>query len=83
MPKVKRKWANATQWNVVGDHTDVQAWPVDSGTCVTCGLAQRTHGYIRIDGNNITVCPGDYIISRGDQALECLRSTEFNKHWGA
>lgn len=57
----------ATRWLKAGDHPNVSTPTIDGydgkGTCRTCGLSMRDHGWIdTLEGGHI-VCPGDWIIT--------------------
>ena len=74
MSKFKRPLdiVEVTQWHKDGDHPAVIPWidgvAVDfKKPCWMCGKLERdTHGWLDSGDGKLLVCPGDYIMTRGD-----------------
>ncbi len=82
MAKYTRKpeIVDATQWFKHGDHPKVHRLYDNiifgNLSCPQCNLPRKRHGYL---DDNCIICPGDWIIIRGDNRQLTLKSKKFNE----
>jgi hypothetical protein len=70
----------AAQWFKEGDHPAVERF-YGAGDRVDelCGHPSHAHGYIHSAAGVLGVCPGDWIVIRGDGSTMRYRPSEFDE----